>query len=156
MNRLERVAKIIGLQGMQDIGYMFACHAQQLMSRATYVRTIGEWPQTISQNFNVREGRVLVDPMDILVEYDLLVRDGSIPGGSFSDSWVQLFQIIGNSPQLLQQFDIVRIFEYIATQMGAKNVADFRLQSQQIPVATAPDEEVLREVERGNLTALGA
>jgi hypothetical protein len=154
VNRLERVAKIIGLQAMQDIGYMFACHAQQLMSKDVYVKTAGEWPKTITENFNVREGRVLVEPDDILVEYDLLTRDGSIPGSNFSDSWLQLFQTIGNNELLLQRFDIVRIFEHIATQLGAKNVADFRLQQRPISAITAPDEAVMRQVEQGNLTAL--
>jgi len=150
VNRLERVAKIIGLQAMQDIGYMFAYHAQQLMSKDVYVRTVGEWPQVISDNFQVNQGRVLVEPDDILVDYDLLVRDGSIPGGNFNDSWIQLFQTIGNNEQLLQQFDVVRVFEHIATQLGAKNVQDFRRQRPVQPV-TAPDETVQSQVQQGNL-----
>lgn len=150
VNRLERVAKVIGLQAMQDIGYMFAHHAQQLMSKEVYVRTVGEWPEVIQQNFNPQQGRVLVNPDDIVVDYDLLVRDGSIPGSNFSDSWVQLFQTIGGNEQLLQQFDIVRIFEHIATQLGAKNVQDFRIQRPVAPV-TAPDELVAQQAQAGNL-----
>ena len=32
VNRLERTAKIVGVQAMQDIGYMFAYHLQQFMN----------------------------------------------------------------------------------------------------------------------------
>src|SRR6266498_270792 len=96
--------------------------------------------------------------MDLLVDYDLLTRDGSIPGGNFSDVWTQLFQTIGGSELLLQRFDIVRIFKYIATNLGAKNVEEFELQQQTQPQATqpvvAPDEQVQRQVDRGNLVSL--
>lgn len=155
VSRLERIAKIIGVQGMQDIGYMFAHHAQQLSKEEVYLRTVGEWPRQVSENFAIKEGRIKMSPRDILVDYDLIVRDGSIPGGNFSDVWVQLFQTIGNSELLVQRFDIVRIFEYIATNLGAKNVAEFRIQQPpQIKTQVAPDEEISREVERGNLGSI--
>lgn len=156
VSRMERVAKIVGLQGFQDIGYQFAHNTQQLMEEDTYIRTVGEWPQTIQEQFKPKNGRVLVTPFDLLVDYDVLTRDGTIPGGNFSDAWVQIFQTIGNSELLIQRFDIVRIFEYIATQLGAKNVAEFRLQQAPPQVTAAPDEGVEREVERGNLIPMAS
>ena len=164
ISRLERVAKIIGIQGMQDIGYMFAHHTQQLMSEDVWVKSIGQWPEAIQRQFQVAEGnRVRVSPMDILVDYDLLTRDGSIPGGNFSDSWLELFRAISENPLLMQRFDITRIFKFIATNLGAKNVDDFEMRvpqeqnaQPQIPVngTVADDESVMREVERGNLVPL--
>jgi hypothetical protein len=153
VSRLERMAKIIGIQGMQDIGYMFAHHAQQLMSEDVYVRIAGDWPAALEQSVGVRAGRAKVSPYDILVDYDLLVRDGSIPGGNFSDVWVQLFQTIAQQPALLQRFDIVRIFKHIALNSGAKNVDDFELR-QQTNAIVSPDEQVLDQVQRGNLVEL--
>lgn len=153
VNRLERVARVVGLQGLQDMGYMFAYHTQQLMEEDVWIRTVGEWPQQIAEQFQIDQGRVKVRPRDIAIDYDLLVRDGSVPGGNFSDVWVQLFQTIGNSELLLQRFDIVRIFEYIATNLGAKNVADFRIKQAPAPVSvtTAPDEVVAQQAQAGNL-----
>jgi hypothetical protein len=155
ISRLERVAKVIGLQGLQDIGYMFAHHTQQLMSEETYIKVAGDWPDALLRAVNAQQGRAKVTPYDILVDYDLLIRDGSIPGGNFSDVWVQLFQTIAQQPALLQSFDIVRIFKHIALNSGAKNVDDFELRPQTPAQTTvAPDEQVLREVERGNLVEL--
>ena len=159
VNRLERTAKIVGVQVMQDIGYMFAYHLQQFMNEPAYVKTTGSWPEEILANFNVENGRVLIKPEDILVDYDLIIRDGSIPGGAYSDSWIQLFDIISKNPQLAQQFDVNRIFKYIATNLGAKNVGDFDAQSdsaKQVPmqISTAPDEQVQAGVENGQLAPL--
>jgi hypothetical protein len=151
INRLERIAKVVGVQAMQDIGYMFAMHLQQFMSEDVYVKTAGEWPSKVLQNFAVKEGRVKVSPYDVLVDYDLIIRDGSIPGGAFSDAWIQLFQIISQNPFLLQRFDVVRLFKYIATNLGAKNVDDFELSME-----ARPDAEVEQAVQNGSLQPLSS
>jgi hypothetical protein len=150
ISRLERIARVIGLQGMQDIGYQFAYNTQQFMSEEVYVRTVGEWPETIKKQFSPQGDRVLVSPYDVLVDYDLLVRDGSIPGGNFNESWIDLFKTIGESELLIQRFDIVRIFKYIATQLGAKNVDDFEIGQAKI----VPDEQVEQQSANGNLVEL--
>lgn len=149
INRLERIAKVVGIQAMQDIGYMFAMHLQQFMSEDVYVKSTGEWPEKILANFEVEDNRVKVSPFDILVDYDLIIRDGSIPGGAFSDSWIQLFQIISQNPFLLQKFDVTRLFKHIATNLGAKNVDDFQLSAQ-------PDEQVAQAVQNGDLKPLNS
>jgi len=156
ISRLERIARVIGLQAMQDIGYQFAYNTQQLMNEDVYVKTVGQWPELIQRTMNPQENRVLVTPHDILVDYDLLVRDGSIPGGNFNESWIDLFKTIGESELLLPRFDIVRIFKYIATQLGAKNVEDFEMspQKQQVQAITAPDEQVQQQNANGNLVQL--
>ncbi len=156
VSRLERIAKIIGVQAMQDVGYMFAHHAQQLMSQDAYVRTSGDWPADITQQLNVQQGRVKISPRDILVDYDLIVRDGSIPGGNFdAENWLQFYKLAIENPQIGQRLDIFRLFEYIATNMGAKNIDSFRSQQpQQANVGTAPDERVQQQVQQGNLTPL--
>lgn len=154
VNRLERIAKIVGLQAMQDIGYMFAYHSQQFMSQDVYVKTVGDWPDSIQRQFNIQDQRVKVSPIDLLVDYDLIVRDGSIPGGNFSDTWTQLFQTIGSNPELMQHFDIVNIFKYIATSLGAKNVDAFERSQPAAQVQTAPDEQVMNQVQNGQLVSL--
>jgi len=158
ISRLERIARIIGLQSMQDIGYQFAYNSQQLMSQEVYVRTIGEWPETVRRTFKPEGNRVLVTPFDILVDYDLLVRDGSIPGGNFNDAWVDLFKTVATTELLVGRFDIVRIFKYIAIQLGAKNVEDFELPQQppQIQASTANDEDIAQQVDAGNLVGAAA
>ena len=159
VSRLERIAKIIGVQALQDVGYMFAHHTQQLMSEDVYVRAMGEWPADITQQLGIQQGRMKISPKDILIDYDVIVRDGSIPGGNFdANSWLTFYKLAIENPQIGQQLDMFRLFEYIATGMGAKNIDSFRLrQPQQLNVGTVPDEQVEQQVQQGNLVpAMGA
>jgi hypothetical protein len=159
LSRLERVARLVSLQTMHDTGRMFATNIQQLMDERTYIKTAGKWPEQIEREYGIQPGEPLaVDPRDLVIDYDVKIRDGSIPGGNFSDSWIQLFQVIGGNEQLSQQFDMVRIFKHIARNLGAKNVEDFERLPQQpmeMQPQVMPDETVAREVERGNLVDVG-
>ena len=154
ISRLQRMAMIIGMQFMQDVGTMFAVHTQQYMSQETYVRIVGRYAEQLKRTFN--RDKAVVTPYDMAINYDLIVRDGSIPGGNFSDAWIEMFKVIGTNPELMQQFDITRIFMYIAQQLGAKNVEDFRRNINQVQGQTMPDEQVLDQAQAGNLVPTGA
>lgn len=155
VSRLQRLASIIGMQFMQDIGSMFAVHTQQYMSKETYVKIAGPYEQQLMKLYGKDKQKVRVSPMDISVQYDTIVRDGSIPGGNFSEAWLQMFKIISSSEQLMQEFDTTRIFMYIASQLGAKNVEDFRRDVNRIQPTTMPDEQVQQQAQAGNLVPIG-
>lgn len=149
ISRLQRIAMIIGMQFMQDIGTMFAVHTQQYMSQETYVKTVGRHGDYLRKIFG--RDKVPVTPYDLAINYDLIIRDGSVPGGNFSEAWLEMFKVIGTSPELSQQFDIVRIFTYIAQQLGAKNVEDFKRNIEQVQTQVMPDQQVVSEAQKGNL-----
>lgn len=155
VSRLQRLSSLIGLQLMQDIGTMFAVHTQQYMSRETYVKITGRYAEQLQAIFG-EQRTIQVTPYDLAINYDVIVRDGSIPGGNFSSAWIDLFKVIGTTPELMQQFDVTKIFMYIAQQMGAKNVEDFRRNLNQAQPQVMPDETVLNEAQKGNLIPLGA
>ena len=154
MNRLERIARIVGLQAMQDIGYMFASHTQQLMSEDTYIKIVGEYEKELTETFgaSIQKGRMKIRPDELLVEYDTIVRDGSVPGGNFSQAYVQMFQAASTSEFAASRIDLWRLFKWIMTQMGAKNVGEFELKRPAMSqMQTMPDQEVERQVQQGNL-----
>lgn len=152
-SRLERLVKVAGMQGMQDIGMFFGVHNKQLMSEETYVKVTGDWQDVLMMEFDkkVDRGRLVVDPRQVDIHYNVITRDGSIPGGNYSDAWIKLWQIFGASPELAQQFDIVRIFKHIARNLGAKNVNDFVRRGGNIQPKVMPDEAVQQQVQQGNL-----
>lgn len=150
VSRLERVARISSYQGLQDIAMMFASHTQQLMDNDTYVRTIGTWPEVLRNSYGTQNEPIPVTPFDMIVDYDVRIRDGSIPGGNFSQAWIQLYQIMAGNPELSSKFDMVRIFKHIATNLGAKNVSNFEKQIMPT-VSTAPDNVVADQAQAGNL-----
>ena len=155
VSRLQRIAMLVGMQFMQDIGTMFAAHTQQYMKKSTYVAITGSYAERLVGVFGDIT-RKQVTPYDLAINYDLIVRDGSIPGGNFSGAWIDLFKVIGGSEILSQQFDVARIFMYIAQQLGAKNVEDFRLKQNNVQTSVIPDEAAAAGAEAGNLIPVGA
>lgn len=149
-SRLERIARIVGIQSMQDIGYFFASHTQQLMEEESYIKITGQWQEVLIKEYGLDQmleskGRVKVSPYDLLVDYDFKVRDGSIPGGNFSNIWIKMFEVLAGNPELAERFDIVRIFKHIARNNGAKNVDQF------VRVRMESDENVVSGVQEGNM-----
>lgn len=154
VSRLQRIAMIFGLQFMQDIGTMFGVHTQQYMQKATYVKIFGRHKEKLATIYGEKAIKVL--PEEIAINYDVIVRDGSIPGGNFSEAWLQLFGIIAQTPELHAQFDVFRIFMHIGQQMGAKNLEDFRKNVNNVQPTVMPDQDVATQVQAGNLVPLGA
>lgn len=158
VNRLERIAKVVGMQGMQDIGTFFGIHNKQMMSAPGYIKLAGDWQEVLLKEYGqtIDRGRINVDPRKVDINFETIVRDGSVPGGNYADTWVQLFQILGSNPELAQQFDIVRIFTHIARNLGAKNVNDFVRKGGGVNAQTLPDEAVQNQVQAGNMIPVGA
>jgi hypothetical protein len=156
ISRLERLVKIMGMQGMQDIGTLFALHNQQMMTKETYIKITGDWQDVLMKEYakDMDRGRINVTPDDLNIAYDVLVRDGSIPGGNFAREWIQLYQIIAGNPEIAQQFDVVRIFTHIARNLGAKNVNDFVRKGGSIDASIMPDENVRHEFVHGNIVPI--
>ena len=156
ISRLQRLAMIIGMQFMQDIGTMFAVHTQQYLTQEAFVKITGRYEDQLKGHFGKDAKVASASPHDLAINYDLIVRDGSIPGGNFSEAWLEMFKIISTDEVLRQEFDTTRIFMYIAQQLGAKNVEDFRRNVNNIQPQVMPDEQVDREAQAGNLVPIGA
>ena len=148
ISRMERVAKVISLQGLQDMAYMFASHTQQLMTKETYINATGRWQRELAEVFG-NKSQLKTTPWDLLIDYDVVAKDGTIPGGIDSASWIRLYDILAKNPNLGSQFDMVRIFEYMALNMGAKNVQDFRISPK-----IMSDDQINRERQKGNLVPM--
>ncbi len=148
--RMEKIARIIGVQAFKDIGMQFASNTQQFMSEEAYIKTIGEHQKTLMETYGVdiENDRMKVDPMDLVINYDVKIRDGSIPGSNYSAAWGKLFEIVAGQPELQQTFDLPRIFMHIAENNGAKNVHDF------LRVRKEEDGTVEDEVEKGNMISM--
>jgi hypothetical protein len=160
LSRLEKLAKICSWMALQDLGYMLASQTQQLMSQDTYVKTLGEWQDVLMQEYGITDPRKLVTPMDILIPYDVMTRDGSVPGGNFADIWTQILPQVINPEELYARMDGVRIMKHVMRSLGAKDVNQFdrkQPQAQQPKIQTnvQPDEDVLRQAEAGNVIPIG-
>jgi hypothetical protein len=156
LSRLGKSAKLVSFQLMFDLAYMLASHTQQLMSRDLYVNMTGVWEQDLSEEYGVDpSGRMKVSPMDISIDYDVVIKDGSVPDTGNSETWTQMFQILATNPMISQQFDMVRVFKHIARGLGAKDVNEF-IARRPVRTAVVPNATVSREAQAGNLVPVEA
>lgn len=153
LSRLEKAAKIISMQAMRNIAFMFASHTQQLLSDEVYVNIAGRWEETLRNEYGISEDRVKVSPRDLNIEYDISSHDGTMPGGEPADLWIDLYQVITTNPEMAQQFDMVRIFKHMARQLGARNVDDF-IRKNPMTTRVVSDEVAEREAQAGNIVPI--
>jgi hypothetical protein len=157
-NRMERIAKITSLQAMQPLSYLVAYHTQQLMSEETYVNITGDWLEALGQEYDLSQGKVKVSPFDILVPFDVIPRDGSLPidVSGISNSWIELYRMMSQNPSLMGGFKMVKIFMHIARLMGAKDISQFIQAGGEQKIQTMNDEQVAQEQQKGNLVPVNS
>lgn len=156
LSRLTKAAKLASIQAMDDISYMFASHTQQMMSVDTYVKVVGGWQEVLSKEYPNAD-RIKVSIYDILIDYDLIRKDGSVMGGEYAESWIELFRVITQQPMLFQQFDMTRIFKHVARLMGAKDINEFVLQTGALPpvdMKVNTQDAISQGVQSGNVVPI--
>ncbi len=157
LSKVSKTAIIMAIQSMQDLGLMFASQQQQLMTEPMKIRLAGRWEEDLKLEY--ASGNVMVDPMDIMVDTDIVVKSGTVPGSEPADLWIQLLQIIGASPELNAKADTGRILMHIARQLGATNARDFLGKPERgqggIQSEVQSTEAVQEQVQRGDLIPLG-
>jgi hypothetical protein len=152
MGRMNRLAQIISMQGMQDLAEMIASQTIQLMTEPIYARVTGEWAERIKSDFGVEATgkRVKLDLKSLSVDFDVVPHDGTQVGGNFSEALLQFYQMTLQSEQLSAEVDTFRLFSHLMMGMGVKNVSDFKRQKPQ-QVSMMPDEAVKQQVAAGNM-----
>jgi len=145
-SRLEKNAKLSAIQAMYDIGYLFAAHSIQFAEQTGFVDVVGRYEEELQAEYKgeIKNGKVPFSPERLNVDFDVLPHDGTIPGNTDTQSWIQMFQVLMANPVLAQKFDIVRVFRHIARGLGAKNVRDFE-------VKVVPNEQVAQQAQAGNI-----
>lgn len=155
--RLKSMTSIVEQQLMQDIGYMFAMHTQQLMNEDTFISTVGEWQSLLTNMYGERvyNDRMRVSPQDLNIDFDVVLNNSGPDSQTEAQFWVQMFEIISRTPELYQIIDVGRVFRFVASQLGASNVDNFlRPEAQQMLLAQpmlAPTEQVMQEAQAGNM-----
>ena len=141
VSRLQKMARMMSIQCVQDVGAMFCKNTQRFMQEETYVRTVGRWEQTLRAEYGILDPQIKVNPFDLNIDFDVDISDGTIAGSEGADIWTQLFQIISAQPELIATFDMPRILMHIARMQGAKNVEDFIRKTPQVNANVMPQEQ---------------
>ncbi len=155
LSRLQSLARVMGIQYMQDLAYFYASHTQQYMSEATALKATGTWPEELAREYG-QAGQVVVSPFDLLVDFDVVYRDGSTPtsGAENAEVWGQLMQQLLASEWANQVFDVPRIFIHVARLLGAKDVWSFVRNGGRVAPQIVPNEQILAQAQAGNVVPL--
>jgi hypothetical protein len=154
LGRLERSAKMAAIMTFADLGEMIASQTQQFMSEDTFIKIQGRYAQELQEEFG-DVTKVPVTPADLLIDYDILVNDGTLPSSGDPNIWLQIFQTVVSDPLIRQGYDDRKIFTHMAKLLGAKNIHDFVRRGAGVQAQVLPNEEVEKGVERGNLVPIG-
>lgn len=148
MSRLQKMAKLSAWQSIHDTAEMFAYHTQEYLDHDVLVRVLGELDAAYTELFGSRKS-LNVSPLDLDVAFDVMVSDGALPWGTNPELVNGMFDKIAQNPQLLERFDVVKLFKILAR---SQNV---NLSSIELRPSVVSDEAVQRGVEAGNLVPTG-
>ncbi len=125
VNRLKTTAEWFSATGFTDLSYMLVANSQQLYDTPMKVRIAGDmW------NYKGAQRHLEVSPDMIAGAWDFVPVDGTLPIDRFAqvNMWTQLLQQMAQAPQVLQSFDLGRIFSWVAQLGGLKNVNQFKIE----------------------------
>lgn len=144
INRLKTTSEYFSAMGWTPMSQMLVQNSQQYYDMNRKFRLVGDLAQMAGEKF------VEVDPAAIQGFYDFVAVDGTLPADRFAQAnlWRELFAQLRNFPELMQQYDIGKIFAWVAQLAGLKNINQFKIQLE-------PDESVARAAEAGNVVPIG-
>lgn len=123
-NRLKTNSEYFSALGFAPNSVMLLQNSQQFYTAPLKLRIAGDTAAGVEQQF------VQVTPEQIQGFYDFVPVDGTLPVDRFAQAnlWRSMFGDLVKMPQIMQQFDIGRIFMYVAQLGGLKSIRQFRVQ----------------------------
>lgn len=149
LSKMEKMAKVMWLQGFHDLSFMIASQTIQLMEQEQAVKIVGKSVDELRYEYGL-DKFAQVTPDTIDVPFDVVPHDGTIPGKGDANAWNAVLQTITKSPELMQELDAPRIFMHWARLSGAKDVYSFRRIAPQVMA----DQEVEKQVQQGNMVPM--
>src|SRR5215471_5976268 len=118
INRLKTMTEYYSAMGFAPLCEQMIQTTQQFMKEDRYYRVVGDLAVGGNDRF------LNVSPEDILGFYDWVPVDGTLPVDRMSqvNMWVQLFSQMQQLPQIAMQYDMGRIFAFVAQLAGLKNI----------------------------------
>lgn len=139
MSRLKTNAEYMSATGYSDLGFMMLSNSQQFYDAEMKLRIAGQAAELAGEKF------LMVTPESIAGAYMMEPVDGTLPVDRFAmiNLWQNLIQQMAQVPQIIQRYDLGKIFGYVAQLGGIKNLDRFK-------VEILPDAMMMDQAQRGN------
>jgi hypothetical protein len=148
LSKMEKDAKIGGLQSHFTIAKQLASNTIQLLEMEKYIQITGDYERVLREEYGITDNYFKVSPQGLDVRYDVIPQDGNIPGGDYADLWIQLGQLAAQNQQTFENIDFTRMWLHIARLLGVRNASDFLKKAE---VGTMPNEDIEQGVQKGNI-----
>jgi len=145
--RRKTVAEYMSAAGFAPHSQRLLQTSQQYYDAQLKLRIVGDLAQTAGAKF------MDVNNATIAGFYDFVPVDGTLPVDRMAQAmlWKDLMMNMRHMPELAQQYDMGRIFAWVAQLGGLKNINQFKLQ-----VQTVPDDQILAGAANGSLAPISA
>jgi hypothetical protein len=144
VNRLKTIAEWFSAVGFDPLSQMMVKNSQQYYTGEMKFRIAGSLVQSAGQDF------MNVTPDVIAGSYTYVPVDGTLPVDRYAQAnlWRELMAQMRNFPQIMMQYDVGRIFEWVAQISGLKNINQFKIE-------IGSPEQLMAAAAAGNVVPLG-
>jgi hypothetical protein len=125
--RQKVTADYMSVLGFEDFAQQLLMNTQQYYDGEMKIRIVGDLA------FNAGPKFLQVDPQMIAGFYDFVPIDGTMPLDRMAqvNLWKELLSAIMGDPNIAMQYDIGKIFAYVAQLAGIRNIDRFRIEVMQ-------------------------
>lgn len=136
VNRLKTKCEWFSTIGFAPLTQKLVQRTQQNYDTPRKYKLVGD-TALLAPNFG------MITPDQIAGFYDYEPVDGTLPVDRFAQAnlWQMLMSQIVNYPQIMMQYDMAKIFAWVANLAGIKNLAQFRV---------LPDQQMMAQQQAGN------
>lgn len=144
ISRLKTITEYFSATGMSDLADMMVKNSQQFFTSEKKIRIAGEAGILAGEPF------INVTPEMIAGNYMFEPVDGTLPVDRYAQAnlWRTIIGEMSKVPQVLMQYDMGKIFGYVAQLGGVKNLNRFKVQ-------IMPDEAMQLAAQAGNSVPMG-
>jgi hypothetical protein len=138
VSRLKTNCEYFSAMGFSPLSQKLLQNTQQYYDGDKQFRLVGNLAE-FSPSF------AKVTPDDIAGFYQFIPVDGTMPIDRFAQAnlWQMLLGQMAQIPGIMQSYDIAKIFGFVASLAGIKNISQFRVQ-------VVPDQQMGQQVAAGN------
>lgn len=139
VNRLKTNCEYFSAMGFGPLAQLMLQTTQQRMGVERKYRIVGDQAQFVSEQF------MNVSPETIAGFFDFVPVDGTMPVDRFAQAnlWQQILAQGARYPQIMQGYDLARIFGWVGQLAGLKNINRFKIN-------IVPDEQAQQQAQAGN------
>jgi hypothetical protein len=147
VNRLKTLAEYASATGFSSHAQRLVQMSQQYYTAERKLRVVGD----LAQEAGMDAERAFLDVTQDKIQgfYDFVPVDGTLPVDRLAQAalWKDLMMNMRQVPSLLQQYDLGRIFAWVASLSGVRNVNRFKIQ-------VGTPGALMQQAEAGNLVAM--